>query len=133
MSAPRRHRHALPGLLAARRGATAVEAAFVLPVLLLVLLGTIELGRLAWTRTALEFAVQEAARCASVRPGVCGSSAQTAAFAAGRVSLLGVPASAFTVTPQACGAQVRAVLNYRFAAYAIFKAGPTLTAQACRL
>jgi Flp pilus assembly protein TadG len=121
------------GLLAARDGAAAVETALLLPVLFLLLLGVIELGRLAWTRTALTFAVQEAARCASVRPGICGTASQTAAFAARTVAPLNIPASAFTVTTQACGTQVRAQLSYRFVAYAIFRVAPTLTAQVCRV
>lgn len=114
-------------------GATAVETAFVLPVMLLLLLGVIELGRLAWTRTALEYAVQEAARCAAVRPTLCGSASQTASYAAQTVATLNIPASAFTVTAQSCGTQVRATVPYQFAAYAIFTKAPTLTAQACRL
>lgn len=120
-------------LAAAREGAAAVEAAFVLPLLLLLLLGTIEFGRLAWTRVALDYAVQEAARCASVRPDLCGSNAQIAAFAAQKVQPLNIPASAFSVSSQACGVQVRAEVSYAFAAYAIFKAQPKLSAQTCRL
>lgn len=120
-------------LLAAREGAAAVETALLLPVLLLLLLGVIEFGRLAWTRTALNFAVQEAARCAAVRTATCGDATATAAFAAQKVTALGIPASAFTVTTQPCGTQVRAELNYRFVAAAIFRTAPKLTAQACRI
>lgn len=115
-----------------REGSTAVEAAFVLPLLLMLVLGAVEFGRLAWTRAALNFAVQEAARCASVRPGVCGTPAQTAAFAATKVTVLRIPASAFTVTTAACGAKVRAEVSYRFIAWRLFGEAPTLTAQVCR-
>jgi Flp pilus assembly protein TadG len=121
------------GLLAAREGAAAVETALLLPVLLLLLLGVIEFGRLAWTQTTLNFAVQEAARCAAVRPDLCGAPAQTAAYAAARTGPLNIAASAFTVTPQACGTQVRASLTYRYIGKAIFRVAPTLTAQVCRV
>lgn len=122
----------MTSLWRAREGATAVEAAFVLPLLLLLLLGLVEFGRIAWTEAALDFAVQEAARCAVVRPGVCGTPAQTADYAAGRISALAVPASAFAVTTQACGTQVRAEVTHEFVAYRLFGTAPKLTAQVCR-
>ncbi|MDB5474578.1 MAG: hypothetical protein JWP49_89 [Phenylobacterium sp.] len=121
------------GLLAAREGAAAVETALLLPALLLVLLGVMEFGRLAWTQTTLNFAVQEAARCAAVRPDLCGAPAQIAAYAAGRTAPLNIAASAFIVTTQPCGTQVRASLSYRFLAKAIFRVAPTLTARVCRV
>jgi Flp pilus assembly protein TadG len=119
-------------LLRRRDGAAAVEMALVLPVLMLLVLGTMELGAMAWTQAALEFAVQEAARCAIVRPDLCGSPSQTASWAAQRVVGQTVPASAFTVTTAACGTQVRAQLAYRFKLIPIAPSAPTLTAQVCR-
>jgi Flp pilus assembly protein TadG len=133
VSRPGPFRH--PDLLqlwASRSGATAVEMAFILPLLLLVLLSIMEFGRLAWTRTALEFAVQEASRCGSVRPDICGSAAQIANYAASRVTAANIPASAFSVSDQACGKRVRAEFAYRFVAYSVFKVAPLLTAQVCR-
>lgn len=115
-----------------RRGATAVEAAFALPVLLLSLLGMLEMGRLGWTQSALNFAVQEAARCASLSSDTCGTAAATADFAAGRARGTNVPATAFTLTSEACGKQVKASFEYRLILYPIFQVSPTLTAQFCR-
>jgi Flp pilus assembly protein TadG len=125
-------RDLLRRLFGAREGAAAVEAALTLPVLLMLLLGVIEFGRLGFVRAGLNYAVQEGARCAAVRPAVCGTPAQTAAFAAGRASALGVPASAFTVSSESCGTRVSAAYRYRFVAYQIFGASPILRAQYCR-
>lgn len=122
----------LGALLKNRRGAAAVETAMVLPALLLILLGSIEIGRFAWMRAGLQFAVQEAARCAAVQPTVCGTAAQTQAFAASKVTALNIPASDFTVSTPACGTQVQASAPYSYLIFGIFPAAPTLTAQTCR-
>jgi Flp pilus assembly protein TadG len=132
-----RLRRTLAGLSADRRGAAAVEAAFVLPLLLLLLLGVIEFGRMAWARSSLDFAVQEAARCAVVRTDVCGTPAATAQYAANRLATFKVPAQAFTVTPGLpCGVRVRARYEYRLVTVAMvaeaFGGAPTLTAEVCR-
>jgi len=119
-------------LITCRSGAAAVEAAMILPALLLLLLGSIEIARFAWERSALQFAVQEAARCAAVQPTVCDTPAHTQAFAAAKVAQLNIPASDFTVTTPACGAQVQASVPYSYLVFAVFPAAPTLTAQTCR-
>lgn len=117
--------------LNAREGTTAVEFALVAPALFLILFGAVEFGRLLWTQAALHFAVEEAARCASVTPGVCGTSAQIAAYAANAVSPLSIASTAFTATTPSCGHQVSASFNYQFAVTGLFPFTPTLTAQAC--
>ena len=105
---------ALPGqisltrLWAARRGATAVEMAFLLPVFLLFLLGICEFGRALWTQTALQFAVEAAARCAAVSPSLCtapgGSTMDVPAYAASQAFGMSIPSTDFTYTPNAtCG------------------------------
>jgi Flp pilus assembly protein TadG len=118
-------------LLSARTGTTAVEFALVSPILFLILFGAIEFGRLMWTQSALHFAVEEAARCASVTPGVCGTAAQITAYAATTVSPLNIASTAFTSTTPSCGHQVSASFNYQFVVTGLFPFTPTLTAQAC--
>ncbi|SDE72629.1 TadE/TadG family type IV pilus assembly protein [Ruegeria marina] len=69
-----RKRNILAELSRLRRsedGATVVELAFVLPLFLLIFLGIIDFGRLAFHYVAAEKAVQVAARIAAVRAGVC--------------------------------------------------------------
>jgi Flp pilus assembly protein TadG len=118
-------------LINARHGTTAVEFALLAPALMLILFGAIEFGRLIWTQAALHFAVEEAARCASVTPSVCGTSAQVTAFAANAISPTNIAASAFTFTTPTCGHQVSASFAYQFVVTGLFPFTPTLTAQAC--
>lgn len=113
-------------------GATAVEFAFLLPLLLLAPLTAIELGRAAWAQSALNHAVQEAARCASVRPDLCATPDDIAAFAAGSVPALGVSASAFTITAEPCGTRVVVQMRHRFIAGMVLTDSPTLSAEMCR-
>ena len=115
-----------------RRGATAVEFALICPVLFAALLGLIEVGRLGWTQSSLQFAVEEAARCASIRADICGTAAQTASYAASRAPAPQIRAAAFTRTTEACGVQVRARLSYAFVAKGLLPSGPVLTARSCR-
>lgn len=117
-------------LILKKTGATAVEFALVAPVLFMVILGALEFGRLMWTQAALHYAVEEAARCASVTPATCGTSSQIASYAS-TVSALTIDASSFTATTPSCGHRVSASYNYQFIAAGFFPFTPTLTAQAC--
>jgi Flp pilus assembly protein TadG len=119
------------GLGRAREGATAVEFALVSPALFLLVFGTLEFGRLMWTQSALHFAVEEAARCASVNSSVCGTASQIASYAAGTVTALNITSASFTATSPACGHQIKASYSYQFMATGLFPFTPTLTAQAC--
>ncbi|HUJ98285.1 MAG TPA: TadE/TadG family type IV pilus assembly protein [Stellaceae bacterium] len=110
-------------------GATALEFAIVAPVLLMLLLGIMEAGRALWTQNALNFAVEQAARCAAIDQNNCGLPAQVQSFAA-NVSGADFTSSIFTVTAAACGNLVSASypmqLNIPYVS-----AAPTLTAQSC--
>jgi Flp pilus assembly pilin Flp len=98
------------------RGATVVEFALLLPVLLLLLLGSLEGGRYLFMTGILNHAIGSAARCAEIDPSTCGSPAALAARIAGRMADLAapvaVPASAVSVAPAACGLTIRVVLPY---------------------
>lgn len=120
-----------PPLLKARAGTTAVEFALIAPALFTILFGALEFGRLLWTQAALHYAVEEAARCASVTPSVCGTSAQITSYAANAVTPLTIASTAFTSTTPSCGHQVSASFNYQFVVTGLFPFTPTLTAQAC--
>lgn len=61
----------------AEDGATIVELAVVLPLFLLIFLGLIDFGRLAFHYVAAEKAVQVAARIAAVRPAACSGLPET--------------------------------------------------------
>jgi Flp pilus assembly protein TadG len=50
-----------------RRGAVAIEFAFIAPILFGIILGTIDLGRYAWTLSTIQNAADEAARIGAVQ------------------------------------------------------------------
>ena len=60
-------------LLGCRRGVSAVEFAILAPIVLLMGLGTLEYGRLAWTQQALQAAAVSGARCIGVLASGCAS------------------------------------------------------------
>lgn len=93
-------------------GAAMVEAAIVLPVLLLVILGGLDLGLGMLAATRLNFATESAAKCGAVAvPGKCPDAGTTAAFAA---TQSGAPASAFSVSQGGGMEQVSASYAYSF-------------------
>ncbi len=53
-----------------RRGAAAIEFAIYGPIVIVLLLGVVELGRLFWLRASLQFAAEDSARLALASPGV---------------------------------------------------------------
>jgi uncharacterized membrane protein len=112
-------------------GAAAVELAITAPVFLMLLLGLAEAGMLTWTQAGLQYAVESAARCASVDSVSCGSPQQVQAFAARKTLGVGVPASSFTITQAACGNLVLA--SYPYQLVTVFFGTPTvnLTAESC--
>ena len=114
----------------ARAGSTLAEFALIAPVLLLVLFGTIEAGRALWLQNALHYAVQAAARCASINTTTCSSLGTIQSYAAS-VSGAQFDASVFSWSGTAgCGNQVSA--SYPMSLYIPYVgATVTLTAQAC--
>ena len=127
-------------------GATAVEMAFILPVFLMFLLGICEFGRALWTQTALQFAVETAARCAAISPSLCiapgGASMDIPAYAASQAFGMSIPASAFTYTPNATcgiasgstgsgGAQVTALYAFDAIVPKLVPVAVTLSAKSC--
>jgi Flp pilus assembly pilin Flp len=124
------------------RGAAAVEFAIIFPILLLLVLGLIEVGRAIWTQTTLDYAVQAAARCVAISPKLC---LDVPTYAARKAFGLTFddPASVFVVTSGSCsvdangiptGAEVTASLPFDWLAPAFFPNPPfpqTLKARAC--
>jgi Flp pilus assembly protein TadG len=118
-------------LFSNRRGATAVEFALILPPFLLLLFGIVEFGRVLWTQSALHFAVEEAARCATVDATNCATATQVQNFAVSRAKGLGLKNTVFTLTTPACGNQVSASYPFPFILATMFPSSITLTAQSC--
>ena|SRR5947208_2686883 len=116
-------------LLRCRGGSFAVEFGTIAPTLILIIFGIIELGRALWTLSALYYAVEEAARCASINSSLCGTADQIKSFAAAR-SGAGFNTAIFNPSVVSCGNQVSASypmqLNIPYASRSI-----TLTATFC--
>jgi len=112
-----------------RSGHAAVELAFIAPSMLMFILGIMEVGRVMWLQSALDYSVVEAARCISNSPSTCGSASQTQSFAASQ-SGAGFATSVFTVTTASCGNKVTAsypmMLDIPYVSWST-----TLTSQAC--
>ena len=89
-------------------GAVLVEAAIVLPVMVLVILGGLDLGLGMLAATRLNFATESAAKCGALN--VC-PGGDAAAFAATQSS---APASAFSVSQTGGMEQVSASYDYSF-------------------
>ena len=97
------------------RGTTAVEFAIVAPVLIALLIGTLTLCVGLFLVGSLHFAVQEGARCASVK-AVCqvnGSPDAAATLTYTQNHYFGPNVSpTFTYAAAACGNSVSASINY---------------------
>jgi Flp pilus assembly protein TadG len=78
------------------RGAVAVELVVILPILVVIVFGTIEFGRVLNTQIALTGAAREGARVMAIHNDP--SQAQTAVLQAASMS----PAPTVTVTPTSC-------------------------------
>ena len=113
----RKARGFLGRLARAREGIEALEFAIILPVLLLFLLGCIEFGRLLWTQSELQYAVEAAARCVTVTCSANITGTGSGTYAAQRIYGISVPAGAvFAVTnpAPACGNEVTVCYPFQF-------------------
>jgi Flp pilus assembly protein TadG len=89
----------LAGPWRAADGTSAVEFALLAPVFFAFLLGIEEFGRALWTQSALQFAVEAGARCATTS-----CNADIPAYAATQALGMSIPSSAFTYNSgQSCG------------------------------
>ena len=117
----------LKGLVRDCRGAVAVEFLIIVGPLLLLLLGTFDIGLAMLTATRINFAVEAAARCGAISAVTCPSPPETAAYGASIAGLRGLGASGFSVTTAACGINVTASYPYSGIMLPVL----TLSAGAC--
>ena len=117
-------------LLTDRHGASALEFALLLPFFLPIIFGTIEIGQMFWTQTAMQHAVEMAARCATINTTSCGTTTKIQSYAATQTYGLTLPAGTFTASTAACGNQVNASYSFPFLT-GWFPASVSLTAQSC--
>jgi Flp pilus assembly protein TadG len=112
-------------------GAAAVEYALLLPALLVFTLGIIDVGRLLWTQTTLDRAVEAASRCAAIDTTSCGTAAQIQAFAVQEAYGLQITATAFTSGTTGCTSGVSASVPFVLIIPWLSTTSLTLTAKAC--
>jgi Flp pilus assembly protein TadG len=116
-----------------RRGSALVEFALVLPAFLLIVMGLVYFSLLVWVHGSLQYAVEDAARCARVRTDICLDAASTANYARARYFGMGRPN--FTYTKETCGHQVTATVAAPAADYMPLRllgvSSSTLRATAC--
>lgn len=122
---------ALARLAKLRDGIAAVEMAILLPAFLTVLLGIVEFGRVFWTQSALQFAVEAAARCAAIGASACSSTSGTQSYAASQAYGLSIPSADFTVSQPSCGNQVSIAYSFKFVVPKLLPWTITLNAQSC--
>jgi Flp pilus assembly protein TadG len=92
------------------RGTTAVEFAIVSPVFIALVVGMMYTALCLFLVGSLHFAVEEGARCASVRTTVCSDATTTVAYT--QSHYFGPSSPTFTFATPACGKSVSASINY---------------------
>jgi len=112
-------------------GSSAVEFAMVAPFLITMLFGIFEFGRALWTQSMLDFAVEQASRCATINTTTCNSANAIATYASQQTAPLNLPAATFTASTPSCGNQVRASYAFNFVSPNLFPYSITLTSQSC--
>lgn len=89
-------------LWADRSGASAVEFGLIVPIFVLLVLGGISAAFLAFSVSSLNYAVEDAARCAAVNKTLCSDAASIESYAKAKYN--GPPISAvFTYSTDGCG------------------------------
>ena len=105
-------RNRLKAIYRNQEGTTAVEFAIIAPVFLLLIFGTIGLCFALFLVGSLHFAVEDGARCASVKTTICSDQATTIAYTQSRYMGPNVSPN-FTYTAGAsCGNSVSATVTY---------------------
>jgi Flp pilus assembly protein TadG len=94
-----------------RQGTTAVEFAIVAPVFIALLIGTLALCVALFLVGSLHFAVEDGARCASVKTTICSDAASTVAYTQSRYFGPNLSPT-FTYAAATCGNSVSASISY---------------------
>ena len=114
-----------------RAGSAALEFALVAVPFLMLVFAILEFGRVVWTQSALQIAVERAARCAAVNAPACGTVAQLQAYAASQMLAPGALAADFSYAAEACGRRVSASKTVSFFLVGGGSPSLTLVARSC--
>ena len=94
------------------RGTSAIEFAILGPVFIGLMIGTIYMCMLLFVVGSLHYAVEEAARCSSVKTTVCSDSPTTIAYARSNFNGSSIITPTFSYSTPACGHSVTASATY---------------------
>lgn len=117
-------------------GSSAVEFAIAAPILFVLMFAIIEFGRAWWTKNALQYAIERAARYAVICTTNCPTDGQVATYAANQVYDQSINASAFAVThPNANTSCIN--YNYTYSPwfvgnYEVLSGATTMQGTTCR-
>jgi Flp pilus assembly protein TadG len=94
------------------RGTTAVEFAIVAPVFIVLVIGTLYMCIALFTVGSLHYAVEEGARCASVKATVCTDASTTVAYTKNHYFGAGTSPTFTPNLTATCGSSMTGNLNY---------------------
>lgn len=117
-------------------GVTAVEFALLLPFFVILLFGIIEFGQVLFLQAALQHAVTEAARCASISGAAgstpdCSSAGNIATYATSQAYGIAVATAAFSATKPTGFNCVNASVPFSVAIPLMPAIQLTMTAKSC--
>ena len=95
-----------------QQGTTAVEFGIIAPVLIAMLVGTMALCVGLFLIGSLHFAVEDGARCASIKTTICADGPTTVAYTQSRYLGPSGVTPTFTYAAAACGNSVSASITY---------------------
>jgi Flp pilus assembly protein TadG len=112
-------------------GSTSIEFAIVALPLVMFIIGLMEFGMAIWTQSAMQFAVEQAARCATVNTTLCATPAQVTTYASSVLLAPGASSISFSFIAATCGNQVSATTTFSLLLSAMFPNAFTLSAMSC--
>ena len=113
-----------------RSGGAAIEFALVLPAFLMLVVGGLFTAQLLFVESSLQYAVEEGARCASIKTTVCSDSASTLSYVQSHFDAAGSATPTFTSTTAACGHSVVGTVTFALDT-GLTKIDVPLSASAC--
>lgn len=107
-----------------RGGGAAVQFAFALPILITLLLGGMEFGRLFWTWTTIQYAAEETGRYAMGKPSATASELTT--YLRGKLPGMDASTIDVVITPETVGGvnYMNIVAQFHFSFLSLFPIAP---------
>jgi hypothetical protein len=120
--------HRASAIFANESGTSAIEFAIVGPIFLSMLVGLMYLCMLLFSMSSLQYAVEEGARCASVKTTICGGGGAVLSYT--QNAYFGPVTPTFTYAMAPCGHAVTGTTTFKFD-YVLGTANVPLKATAC--